>query len=163
MMSTPTTSFDALRASRLSAELSDEQCRTLAARLAMRELADGEVLVREGTSDQHLYVIVAGTLAVARAAGTPEEVQLFTLGRDDTVGELSFLDDHVHYASFVARGPGRVFGLERTQLEALIDREPHIVYRVMRAIVRRVHELQHRLAAQSAELQNYVFKQGGRY
>jgi hypothetical protein len=33
----------------------------------------------------------------------------------------------------------------------------------MRAIVRRVHELQHRLAAQSAELSNYVFKQHGRY
>lgn len=159
----PSTAYDALRASRLAAELDDAQCRTLAERLALRELADGEVLVREDTSDTHLYVIVAGTLAVVRGAGTPEQVQLFTLGRDDTVGEMSFLDDNVHYASFVARGAVRVLGLERAALEALLDRQPHIVYRVMRAIVRRVHQIQHRLAAQSAELENYVYKQHGRY
>jgi CRP-like cAMP-binding protein len=160
---TPITPYDALRASRLAAELSDEQCRTLAGCITLRELADGEVLVKEGASDSHLYSIVSGTIAVARAAGTPEEVQLFTLGGGDTVGELSFLDDNVHYASFVARGATRVLGLERSQLEALLDSHPHIVYRIMRAIVRRVHQVQHRLAAQAEELTNYVFKQHGRY
>jgi CRP-like cAMP-binding protein len=160
---TTTTPYDALRASRLAAELSDEQCRKLAARIALRDLTDGEVLVKEGTSDSHLYVLVAGTIAVARGAGTPEEVQLFTLGAGDTVGELSFLDDNVHYASFVARGAVRVFGLERAQLEALLDGDAQIVYRVMRAIVRRVHQNQHRLAAQATELSNYIFKQHGRY
>jgi CRP-like cAMP-binding protein len=160
---TTLTPYDALRGSRLASELSDEQCRTLAARIALRELADGDTLVREGTSDSHLYAIVSGTIAVARAAGTPEEVQLFTLGAGDTVGELSFLDDNVHYASFVARGATLVFGLERAQLEALLDGDPHVVYRVMRAIVRRVHQNQHRLAAQASELTNYIFKQHGRY
>ena len=162
-MSTAQTAYDMLRASRLAAELSDDQCRTLAARLAVRELAEGEVLVREGSSDNHLYGIVTGTLAVARGQGTPEEVQLFTLGTQDTVGELSFLDDNVHYASVVARTRAVVFGLERPQLEAMLDSEPHIVYRLMRAIVRRVHQNQHRLSAQAAELAKYVYKQHGRY
>lgn len=157
------TAFDALRASHLAKELNEAQCRTLAALLTMRELADGEVLVREGTSDNHLYTLVSGALAVARGAGSPEEVTLFMLKSGDLVGELSFLDDNVHYASVVARGATRVFGLERTQLESLLDSEPHVVYRVMRAITRRVHEAQHRLAAQSAELSNYIFKQHGRY
>lgn len=159
----PITPYDALRASRLSAELSDAQCRTLAQRITLRELADGEVLVPEGRSDSRLFEIVSGTVAVLRAAGTPEEVPLFTLGKGDTVGELSFLDDNVHYASFVARGAVRVFALERGQLEALLDNEPHIVYRVMRAIVRRVHQIQHRLSAQASELTNYITKTHGRY
>lgn len=162
-MTTPQSPFDMLRASKLAAELADEQCRTLAARLAVRELNDGEVLVREGTSDNHLYAIVSGALAVARGAGTPEEVQLFTLGPGDSVGEMSFLDDNVHYASVVARGHVKVFGLERQQLETLLDSDPHVVYRLMRAIVRRVHQSQHRLAAQTAELTNYVYKTHGRY
>jgi CRP/FNR family cyclic AMP-dependent transcriptional regulator len=160
---TGSTPYDALRASRLAAELSDAQCRTLAALIAMRELADGEVLVREGTSDTHLYALVSGALAVVRGAGAPEEVTLFGLNAGDLVGELSFLDDNVHYASVVSRGASRVFGLERAQLESLLDREPHIVYRVMRAIVRRVHQAQHQLSAQSAELTNYITKQHGRY
>lgn len=160
---TENAAFEALRASRLAAELTEPQCRTLSALLALRELADGEVLVREGTSDSHLYALISGSLAVARAAGSPEEVTLFMLKAGDLVGELSFLDDNLHYASVVSRGPSRVFGLERAQLESLLDSDPHIVYRVMRSITRRVHQAQHRLAAQSAELTNYIYKQHGRY
>ena len=100
---------------------------------------------------------------VLRGFLTPEEVQLFTLGPGDSVGEMSFLDDNVHYASVVARGHVKVFGLERQQLETLLDSDPHVVYRLMRAIVRRVHQSQHRLAAQTAELTNYVYKTHGRY
>jgi CRP-like cAMP-binding protein len=154
---------EALRTSHLATELTETQCQTLGALLSLRELVDGEVLVREGTSDSHLYAITAGSLAVARGAGSADEVTLFMLKAGDLVGELSFLDDNVHYASVVSRGASRVFGLERSQLESLLDTDPHIVYRVMRAITRRVHQAQHRLAAQSAELSNYIFKQHGRY
>ena len=160
---TESAAFEALRASHLGAELTEAQCRTLSALLRLRELADGEVLVREGTSDNHLYALIKGSLAVARGAGSSEEVTLFMLKAGDLVGELSFLDDNVHYASVVSRGPSRVFGLERAQLESLLDSDPHIVYRVMRAITRRVHQVQHRLAAQSQELSNYIYKQHGRY
>jgi CRP/FNR family cyclic AMP-dependent transcriptional regulator len=161
MSAAPT--YDALRASKLSAELTDAQCATLAALTSLRDLADGEVLVREGLSDSHLYLLVAGSVAVARAAGTTEEVTLFTLKAGDAIGELSFLDDNVHYASVVSRGASRVLGLERRQFESLLEREPQIVYRVMRAIVRRVHDIQHRLSAQASELTNYITKQHGRY
>jgi CRP-like cAMP-binding protein len=56
-----------------------------------------------------------------------------------------------------------VLGLDRRQFESLLEREPQIVYRVMRAIVRHVHQVQHRLSAQSVELTNYITKQHGRY
>lgn len=160
---TDSAAYDALRASPLGAELSEDQCRALAALLSLRELADGEVLVREGTSDNHLYALVAGSLAVARGAGSPEEVTLFTLKPGDLVGELSFLDDNVHYASIVARGASRVFGLTRGQLESLLDGQQHVVYHAMRAIARHAHRKQHQLAAQASELANYVYKQHGRY
>ena len=83
--------FEALRASQLGTELSDEQARTLATIVAFRDLAQGEVLVAEGTSDNHLYVIVKGALGVVRNAGKDEPVTLFTLGAGDMVGELSFI------------------------------------------------------------------------
>ena len=159
----PVNTYDALRASKLSSELDDAQCRILAQLLQLRDLADGEVLVTEGHTDSHLYLLVSGGVVVARGAGTPEEVVLFTMGPGDTIGELSFLDDNVHYASVVSRGASRVLCLARAQLESLLDSQPHIVYRVMRAIVRRVHQIQHRLSAQAAELTNYITKQHGRY
>ncbi len=160
---TAPSAYDALRASRLATELTDAQCRALAAVITLRELADGEVLVREDVSDTHLYVLISGSLAVTRGAGSAGELALFSLKEGDLIGELSFLDDTVHYASVISRGASRVFGLERAQLESLLEREPLIVYRVMRAIVRTVHKVQRRLSAQAAELSNYIYKQHGRY
>ena len=88
---------------------------------------------------------------------------MLTLTTGDLVGELSFLDETPHYASLVAVGATRVFGLEREKLEALLSAHPEVVYRVMRAIVRTVHEIQRRISMQTAELTNYIYKQHGKY
>ena len=155
--------MEALRGSRLGAELSEEEARILASHLAFRDLAPGEVLVGEGTSDNHLYVIVRGSLGVVRNAGKAGQVHLLTLTAGDLVGELSFLDETPHYASLVAAGATRVFGLEREKLESLLPSHPEVVYRVMRAIVRTVHEIQRRISMQTTELTNYIYKQHGKY
>jgi CRP-like cAMP-binding protein len=154
---------EALRTSRLGQGLDASQLAALAPQLAFRELRDGDVLVAEGTSDNHLYVLVRGLLAVVRNAGRPDAVKLFTLSAGDLVGELSFLDATPHYASLVAEGPGLAIGLERERLEALLDTDPRLVYQVMRTIVRTTHEIQRRLSMQSVELTNYIYKQHGRY
>ena len=158
-----TSAREALESSRLGPELTGQQLDTLAAYVTLRDLAPGEVLVAEGTSDDHLYGLLAGALDVVRNAGKPDAVTLFTLTRGDLVGELSFLDATPHYASLVASGPTKVFGLERDKLESLLDSHPQIVYRVMRAIVRTTHQIQRRLSMQSVELTNYIVKQHGRY
>ena len=67
---------DAVRHSRLATELSDAQMRTLADSLVLRDLQPDEVLVKEGKSDNHLYVIVNGAIGVVRNAGTTERVTL---------------------------------------------------------------------------------------
>ena len=154
---------EALRQSRLGAELSGDQLVTLAGNLTFRNLEQGEVLLRQGTSDNHLYVIVHGALGVVRDSGTAEPVTLVTLTAGDLVGELSFIDETPHYASLVATTPTRVFALERQRLEALLETEPLIVYRVMRAIVRTVHEIQRRISMHATELTNYIYKQHGKY
>lgn len=159
MAAVPT--LDALRQSRLGAELSADECRVLAECVTLRELADGEVLVREGTADNHLYVIIDGLLSVTKH--TPEPLALFTIGTGDFADELSFIDGSEHYASLIAQGRTRVLGLERERLEGLLDAHPHIVYKVMRAIVRAVHQIQSRLSMQSVELSNYIYKQHGKY
>lgn len=157
------TAQEALKTSKLGPELTEQQLDTLAPYVTFRELAPGEVLVAEGTSDDHLYGLMSGALGVVRNAGKPDAVTLFTLTAGDLVGELSFLDGTPHYAALVASGPAQVFGLERAKLETLLDSHPQIVYRVMRAIVRTTHQIQRRLSMQSVELTNYITKQHAKY
>jgi CRP-like cAMP-binding protein len=98
-----------------------------------------------------------------RGKDSAEPLNLFSLARGDFVGELSFIDATPHYASVVATAPSTVLGLEREKLEALLASDPQVVYRVMRAIVRAVHQIQRRLSMQQTELMNYIYKQHGRY
>ncbi len=155
--------FDALRSTRLATELTDEQCRVLAASVTLRDLKQGEVLSKEGTVDNHLYVVLTGTLGVVKGVGTAAAVTVNTLSAGDFVGEMGFMDGTELYASKVALGDTRVLGLEREKLELLLDAHPRIVYRVMRAIIRVVHQIQRRLSMQQVELSNYIYKQHGRY
>lgn len=155
--------IQALRDSKLGPELTEAELVTLARHIVFRDLEPGEILVPEGTSDNHLYVPVRGTLGKVKNAGTPDAVTLYALTQGDLVGELSFIDGTPHYAALVAIGATRVFGLEREHLESLLLTHPLLVYRVMRAIVRTTHMIQRRLSMQQVELTNYIYKQHGRY
>lgn len=160
---TDTNNADALRSTKLAAELSDDECRVLADLVSLRDLKQGEVLAKEGTIDNHIYVILSGTLGVVKGVGSAAEVTINTLSAGDFVGEMGFMDASELYASKVALGDTRVLGLERENLESLLDSHPRIVYRVMRAIIRVVHQIQRRLSMQQVELSNYIYKQHGRY
>jgi CRP/FNR family cyclic AMP-dependent transcriptional regulator len=155
--------LEGLTNSKLAVEMTDEQRKALAAAMTLRELSAGEVLVREGDTDDHLYVIASGVLGIIKAAGTENEMTINTVKPGDVVGELSFLDGATRYASLVAMSSSRVLGLSRGDLEGLLDKNPQLVYRVMRAIVRVVHDIQRRLSMQTVELTNYLYKTHGRY
>jgi CRP/FNR family transcriptional regulator, cyclic AMP receptor protein len=155
--------LDALRGTKLVSELNESQIEVLADLVVQHDLKQGEVLVREGTSDNHLFVVLNGVIGLVKNAGTPDAVTLNTLSAGEFVSELSFLDGSERYASVVALGEVRVLALEREKLEGLLDTHPHIVYRVMRAIIRFVHQVQRRLSMQQVELSNYIYKQHGRY
>jgi CRP/FNR family cyclic AMP-dependent transcriptional regulator len=152
-----------LAQSKLATELTATQSEALAGSMTVRDLEQGEVLVHEGDTDDHLYVVLAGSLGVVKAARTDNELTLNVMRPGDVVGELSFLDGATRFASLVAMAETRVLGLSRGDLEALLDRDPQLVYRIMRAIVRIVHDIQRRLSMQTVELTNYLYKTHGRY
>jgi CRP-like cAMP-binding protein len=156
--------LELLRNSALAVELTGDQCAVLADLVSLRTLADGEVLVKQGTSDNHLYVIVSGALAVARQTEADGQwLNLNLLTKGDLAGELGFMDGRPHYAALRASGPTQLLSLEREKLESLLAREPVIVYRVMRAIFRVVHVILNRMAMQTSELTNYLYKVHGKY
>jgi CRP-like cAMP-binding protein len=155
--------LEALKSTRLASELDDSQCRILAQAVTIREFAKDAIVVREGKADNHLYVILSGGLSVVHKHGKPDAETLFCLDSGDFVGELGFIDGTKHYAALVALEATRVLSLERQALEKLLDRDPWVVYRVMRAIIRTAHEIQRRLSMQSQQLTNYIYKQHGKY
>ncbi len=154
---------DLLNGSPLAAELSGEQCAVLAQISTVRNLGDNEVLIEEGQSDNTLYVILHGKLAVTRDTGTGEWTTLHILHQGDMAGELGFVDGTPHSATLRAAGEAQVLELQRDHFESLLGERPELVYKVMKAIIRTVHTILRRMNAQYVELTNYIGKIHGRY
>ena len=148
--------------SKIGAELSKAQCATLVGLVQVREHADGEVVVAEGAIDDQLRVVLTGALAVAKKDGD-DWMRLNTLTAGDLAGELAFLDSRPRYAALVALGPTKLLSLERAKLESLLEKDPVLVYRVMRAIARFAHEVMHRSGWQIAQLTAYLYKTQAKY
>jgi CRP-like cAMP-binding protein len=153
-----------LRKTVLAKELADADCDVLSGLVRLRSLQDGEIVCDEGQSDSKLHVVMSGALNVSkREPGGKGWTTLYALTAGDLVGELSFIDETPHYAALRAAGPTEILSLDRKDLETLLESHPWVVYRVMRAIMRTVHALMRRMSVQAIELQNYIYKQHGRY
>ncbi len=149
--------------SSLGAELSEQEAGVLSTLMKPSELHDGDYLIKEGVTDDSLHVVVEGKLEVVKKTAGDDEASLAILREGDLAGELSFIDGHEHTVGLRALTHSQILSLEREQFEKIIEENPKLVYKVMRAIARSTHRIVHRMNAENIELNNYIFKQHGRY
>lgn len=149
--------------SSLGAELSQDEAQVLGGLMTSRELSDGEFLIRQGTSDDSLHVLLEGRLEVVKQTGGGDEAGLAILRDGDLAGELSFIDGHEHTVALRALCSTHILSLKRKDFEDVVDANPQLVYKVMRAIARSTHRIVHRMNTEFIEMNNYIFKQHGRY
>ena len=156
-------STDAIKACPLGDELSDAQCELLASVMTACGLKDRAFLIEEGQKDDTLHVLTSGSMEAVVQSGGGERVGLHILREGDILGELGFLDGVEHSASLQAMGNVELLRLERSNFEGLLEKDPDLVYKVMRAIIRTVHRILRGMNFQQVELTNYIAKQHGRY
>jgi CRP/FNR family cyclic AMP-dependent transcriptional regulator len=147
----------------LKEDFSEEECVILSDAFQLRKLNVDEILLREGEQDDALSIIVDGDLAVTRESGGDEHVTLHHLKAGDVAGALGFIDGNSHTATLRACKASHVITLHRDILEGMIDAHPQLVYKVMRMIVRSVHNTLLRMDQQFVEMSNYIMKEHGRY
>lgn len=147
----------------LKEDFSEDECMTLSQAFQLRKLDVDEVLLREGEQDDALSIVVDGDLVVTRETGGDERVTLHHLKAGDVAGAMGFIDGNSHTATLSASKPSHVITLHRDVLEGMIDAHPQLVYKVMRMIVRSVHNTVLRMDQQFVQMSNYIMKEHGRY
>jgi len=149
--------------SALGTELSEEDAALLCGLMKSRTLADGDFLIVEGSADDSLHVLLKGKLEVVKRTGADELASIAILRDGDLAGELSFIDGGDHTVGLRALCESEVLSLTREDFENVVDDNPQLVYKVMRAVARSAHRIVHRMNNEFVELSNYIFKQHGRY
>ena len=156
-------STETVKASPLGSELTPEQCTELAEVLTACGIGDGEFLIEEGQRDDAIHVLTKGRLEVLANTGGGAQTTLVILKEGDMVGEMGFIDGIEHSASLRALGNCELIRLDRESFEVLLQKDPDLIYKVMRAIMRTVHRILRSMNTQYVELTNYISKQHGRY
>jgi CRP/FNR family cyclic AMP-dependent transcriptional regulator len=147
----------------LTEDLTDTEREVLLAIAERRELGDGELLLEEGHRDSCMYLITAGELSVRKASGQGDEQVISLLKPGDFTGAMGCLDGLAHCATLRATRKAEVYGIERQRFESLVETHPWLVYKVMRSIVRTLHNIVGHMNTNHVEMINYINKLHGRY
>ncbi len=147
----------------LREEITKSECQTLTEVFQLQKLDTDEILLREGGQDDTLFILIEGDVVATRNAGGDEHVTLHHLKPGDIAGAMGFIDGNSHSATLQATRESHVLALHRDVLEGMLDQHPQLVYKIMRMIVRSVHQTLLRMNRQFVEMNNYIMKEHGRY
>ncbi|MCF7991393.1 MAG: cyclic nucleotide-binding domain-containing protein [Thiohalocapsa sp.] len=153
---------DVLAGSKLGTELDETERALLAEKMGVISLATSETLIREGEDRRTLFLLASGRLCVCKRVGDAEEA-VYQMRPGETAGTRAFIDGSPRKAELRADTDSIVLTLEPADFEALVDSQPRLVYKVMRAIFRITHGNLMRMNLETAEMRNYMLRSGGRY
>jgi sigma-B regulation protein RsbU (phosphoserine phosphatase) len=121
----------------LFANLPQPELEHLAETLQPHEFAQGTLMMQEGESDEHIYILLEGEVEVIKALGTTDERQLAIRPPGSLFGEMSLFDPQgSHTASVRAHTPTYVLEMTRQDFDRLLHRYPTLVYDMVRQMSR---------------------------
>ena len=152
-----------IRKSSVCAEINEGEAKTLAAKMGVRQLKDGELLVSEGDAVQTLFILASGKLGVISASADGRENLVHTMTEGECAGTRAFVDRTPRKATLRAIGNATVYTLTPESFDTVVDAHPRLAYKVMRALFRVTHANLMRMNQESQQLSNYIHKSQGRY
>jgi CRP-like cAMP-binding protein len=129
------TKVQALKSAPLFEGLSRKELAQLARVSEDLEVEPGEVLCKEGEIGHEFFVIVEGSVKVTRKGRT-----IASRISGDFVGEIALLEEMPRTATVKAETPVRLFVLTRKDFRHLLDENPSVERKVLRALARRLAE-----------------------
>jgi len=130
------TKVEALKRSPLFDGLSRKELVELARGSEDVEVPAGKVLCKEGDVGQEFFVIIDGTVEITRKGK-----RVAKRGAGDFFGEIALLEKTRRMATVTSKTPVRFFVLTRPTFIKLVDDNPNVERKLLRALARRVVEL----------------------
>jgi CRP/FNR family cyclic AMP-dependent transcriptional regulator len=130
------TKVEALKRAPLFEGLSKKELTQLARVSEDMEVPEGTALTREGEIGHEFFVIIDGETQVKRKGRS-----LGTRSSGDFIGEIALLEQVPRTATVTAKTPLRVFVLTSKDFHHLLEENPKVERKVLRALAKRVADL----------------------
>lgn len=129
-----------LRSTNVFYSLDNPELEDLALLLTMQTYEVGDVILKNGQIDHHLYVVAEGNLVVSVQNEHEDETILSSYTVTDVFGELSLIDLKPHPANVSALSHVKLLSLSREDLFTLIYAKPQISIELMRGLVNQIRQ-----------------------
>jgi CRP-like cAMP-binding protein len=130
--------FKRLSRSPLFNALPPEQMQHLVPLIERRTFQPGQVLIRQGSQAESLYIIDEGKVKVIDDI---HHHQLAVLGQDEVVGEIALITGKVHTASILADGKVTAWEIKKEDFDDLVQETPIFAKAIMELTGQRLKEL----------------------
>lgn len=107
-------------------DLSRDAFVALTTAMALRRIAAGEAVIREGDGGTSFYVVASGKVAVSKRNDRGDDVALAHLGEGEFFGEMALLSGAPRSATVAAEEPSEVLEFRADVLAEIARKHPHV-------------------------------------
>lgn len=119
----------------LFSRMNPEEVKLVARHMNVVELQPGQVLFQEYEQGNFMCFIESGRLEVLKQLGaSQQEVLITTLGRGQSIGEMSVIEDMPRSATIRARDGARLYILSQAAFDLILNRHTNIGIKLLKGI-----------------------------
>jgi len=115
-----------------------------------KEYKNAEVIIKQGESENCMYVIQSGEVEVLRD-NNGTEVRLAIRKAGDFFGEMALFSKEVRSATIRAVGNARVLTVDRKNLLNSIQKDPSLAFRIIETLSKRIRDLSEEIVSYKAD------------
>ncbi len=118
---------------------------------------DGETIIRQGESDNSMYVVLEGMVEVVVAEGK-EIVRLAVMGEGDFFGEMGLFEHRPHSATVRAVGQARILTVDKRTVFRKIKQDPSLALRLLETMSGRIRQMNTEFLAERTRVPVYPYQ-----
>ena len=109
-----------------------------------REYGDGDIIVKQGTVGDCLYVVQKGKVEVINER-PDREVKLAELGESEFFGEMALFEKDVRSCTVRALGEVKILTLDKKSFYKTIQKDPSLAFRMLEKMSNRLRSVDNKI------------------
>lgn len=105
----------------------------------------GEIIIKEGTSGENLYLMINGEVSVIKDLGDINEVEMDRMTAGDYFGEMALFEDSVRSASIRTEKSSAFMVLHKQEFKEIVREYPQIALEICKVLIGRIRHLHQKI------------------